>query len=145
MATARSSLQNAGPQKWVSGRTYGLDAIVWSPACGLTYRRIVAGVGTTDPCSDNTNWTIHGATRPRQTLVVAVSVAGASGVGNTFSAPISVTNPSRCRWRAICVLQGGSPVMPAAACAITTTQVTLTLLMAHSTSAVYHIEIQEDY
>lgn len=42
--------------KWVSGTTYALGDVVWSPIDYQTYRRIVAGAGTTDPSADGTNW-----------------------------------------------------------------------------------------
>lgn len=48
--------------QWVSGTTYALNAMVWSPVNGLVYRRIVAGSGTTDPSADSTNWAIHNKT-----------------------------------------------------------------------------------
>lgn len=41
---------------WVSGTTYAQGVCVWSPTNFLTYRRKVAGAGTTDPSSDSTNW-----------------------------------------------------------------------------------------
>lgn len=46
----------AGVTKWVSGTTYAQGAQVWSPANYVTYRRKVAGAGTTDPSLDSTNW-----------------------------------------------------------------------------------------
>jgi hypothetical protein len=42
--------------RWVSGTTYAIGALVWSPANGRIYRRIIAGAGTTDPSADATNW-----------------------------------------------------------------------------------------
>lgn len=42
--------------KWISGTTYALGDVVWSPADYQSYRRIVAGAGTTDPSADGTNW-----------------------------------------------------------------------------------------
>lgn len=42
--------------KWISGTTYALGDVVWSPIDYQTYRRIVAGAGTTDPSADGTNW-----------------------------------------------------------------------------------------
>ena len=54
---AASSVATAGATQWVSGTTYALGAAVWSPVDAQTYRRIVAGAGTTDPSADATNWT----------------------------------------------------------------------------------------
>lgn len=42
--------------KWISGTTYALGDVVWSPTDYQSYRRIVAGAGTTDPSADGTNW-----------------------------------------------------------------------------------------
>jgi hypothetical protein len=53
-ATAASAHANA--TKWVSGTTYADGDVVWSPVSKLTYRRIGAGAGTTDPSADSVNW-----------------------------------------------------------------------------------------
>jgi hypothetical protein len=55
VATALASLNAA--TLWVSGTTYALGVCVYSPINSQTYRRIVAGAGTTDPSLDSTNWT----------------------------------------------------------------------------------------
>lgn len=54
-ASAASATANV--TQWVSGTTYALGANVWSPINAQTYRRIIAGAGTTDPSADSTNWT----------------------------------------------------------------------------------------
>lgn len=41
---------------WVSGTTYAVGDVVWSPTNNKSYRRIIAGAGTTDPVSDAVNW-----------------------------------------------------------------------------------------
>jgi hypothetical protein len=46
----------SGATEWVSGTTYGYGVVVWSPLDFLSYRRKVAGAGTTDPSLDATNW-----------------------------------------------------------------------------------------
>ena len=46
----------ANAEMWVSGTTYALGDLRWSPANLKTYRRIVAGAGATDPSLDATNW-----------------------------------------------------------------------------------------
>ena len=43
---------------WVSGTTYAFGVNVISPINAQTYRRIVAGAGTTDPSLDTTNWRV---------------------------------------------------------------------------------------
>lgn len=55
-SSATAAFVSAGATIWVSGTTYALGAVVWSPANGQIYRRIVAGAGTTDPSADLTNW-----------------------------------------------------------------------------------------
>jgi hypothetical protein len=55
-AAAVAAAASAGAVAWVSGTTYALGAVVWSPANRRLYRRIVAGAGTTDPSLDGTNW-----------------------------------------------------------------------------------------
>jgi hypothetical protein len=57
-ATMASNAANlAGAVLWVSGTTYGVGDAVTSPANLATYRRKIAGAGTTDPSLDATNWT----------------------------------------------------------------------------------------
>lgn len=42
---------------WVSGTTYAIGDVRYSPTDAQTYRRKTAGAGTTDPSTDTTNWT----------------------------------------------------------------------------------------
>lgn len=53
-ATAAVSGVNA--IAWVSGTTYAVGNVRYSPADFRTYRRITAGAGVTDPSADATNW-----------------------------------------------------------------------------------------
>ena len=65
-ATAAANASNASA--WVSGTTYALGDVVYSPVDYQSYRRIVAGAGTTDPSADATNWTkISAEPLPTQT------------------------------------------------------------------------------
>lgn len=41
---------------WVSGTTYSIGNVVWSPTDYKAYRRKTNGAGTTDPSADGTNW-----------------------------------------------------------------------------------------
>lgn len=41
---------------WVTGTTYTIGFIVWSPANGRIYRRRTDGAGAVDPSADPTNW-----------------------------------------------------------------------------------------
>ena len=47
---------NANVAAWVSGTTYSVGTVVYSPATWVTYRRKIAGAGTTDPSADSANW-----------------------------------------------------------------------------------------
>jgi hypothetical protein len=67
-ATAAENFSSA--IEWVSGTTYALGDVVWSPINYLPYRRIIAGAGATDPSADAVNW---------------LSLAGASLGANTFT------------------------------------------------------------
>lgn len=59
-SAASTSAANAaaavGGALWVSGTTYTAGALVYSPANGRTYRRLITGAGTTDPSADAVNW-----------------------------------------------------------------------------------------
>ncbi len=46
----------ANAPAWVSGATYSIGDVRYSPADQRLYRRITAGAGTTDPSADTTNW-----------------------------------------------------------------------------------------
>ena len=54
--SANNAASSSGAALWVSGTTYSLGALVYSPITGRTYRRKIAGAGTTDPSADATNW-----------------------------------------------------------------------------------------
>jgi len=53
---AQGAASTAGSIAWVSGTTYAVGDIRYSPIDFLTYRRKTAGAGTTDPSADGTNW-----------------------------------------------------------------------------------------
>lgn len=42
--------------QWVSGTNYAVGDPRWSPITKISYRRLIAGAGTTDPNADATNW-----------------------------------------------------------------------------------------
>jgi hypothetical protein len=56
-AAANAAVATANATQWVSGTTYAIGNVVWSPINALSYRRITSGAGTTDPSADPTNWT----------------------------------------------------------------------------------------
>lgn len=55
--SANNAALNTGAALWVSGNSYSIGALVYSPLTSRTYRRKIAGAGTTDPSLDATNWT----------------------------------------------------------------------------------------
>lgn len=54
--SANNAATSSGAALWVSGTTYSVGNLVYSPITGRTYRRKIAGAGTTDPSADATNW-----------------------------------------------------------------------------------------
>ena len=55
---AQNAAAATGAALWVSGTTYAIGALVWSPINARVYRRLTAGAGTTDPSIDTTNWLV---------------------------------------------------------------------------------------
>lgn len=56
--SATAANASANVSKWVSGTTYDQGDVEWSPINFFSYRRKVAGAGTTDPSADPTNWAL---------------------------------------------------------------------------------------
>lgn len=55
-ASAASAAASAGASVWVSGTSYAIGDVRWSPISVRIYRRTTTGAGTTDPSADGTNW-----------------------------------------------------------------------------------------
>ncbi|NRR28896.1 hypothetical protein HSX11_01740 [Oxalobacteraceae bacterium] len=55
-AQAFAAIGAVGAIAWVSGTTYAVGDVRYSPITQYSYRRKVAGAGTTDPSVDTTNW-----------------------------------------------------------------------------------------
>tara|TARA_R110000822_G_scaffold3317_1_gene14748 strand:+ start:4961 stop:5449 length:489 start_codon:yes stop_codon:yes gene_type:complete len=53
---AANSAASAGAVLWVSGTTYAVGYVVYSPITFINYRCIQATSGTTDPSTDATHW-----------------------------------------------------------------------------------------
>ena len=53
---AANSAASAGGVEWVSGTSYAVGYVVYSPIDFLNYRCIQATSGTTDPSLDDVNW-----------------------------------------------------------------------------------------
>jgi hypothetical protein len=77
--SATQAAAAAGAAKWISGTTYSLGSVVWSPVTYLIYRRTIAGAGTTDPSSDTTNW---GALSTATQQISVVSTTSATTTSN---------------------------------------------------------------
>lgn len=110
MATrSAAAAQGAGhvPPKWASGTTYALDALVWSPVSRLTYIRIVAGAGTTDPSADGTNWALFGPSKLRSVQRGVITIATPS---ITATATITAVDPAKsvCRFMGASITAGTS-------------------------------------
>ena len=63
-ALASENAANAASNSsvWVSGTTYAIGNVRYSPINFLSYRRKTAGAGTTDPSADSTNWQLLNGT-----------------------------------------------------------------------------------
>lgn len=79
-AAATTAVSAASASVWISGTTYALYDTVISPSDYQTYRRKIAGAGTTDPSADSTNWEII------STNVTATSITTFSN--KTLTSPI---------------------------------------------------------
>lgn len=55
-AASNAAVAAVNATKWVSGTTYAIGDVAWSPINLLPYRRKTAGSGTTDPSADTANW-----------------------------------------------------------------------------------------
>lgn len=76
--TAQAAAAAAGVSvaAWVSGTTYAIGDVRYSPITFYAYRRKTAGAGTTDPSSDTTNWAlVSGAGDVTTAFAIAFAVA----------------------------------------------------------------------
>lgn len=99
-ASALAAGSTAGATIWVSGTTYALGDNRFSPINFLTYRRKVAGAGTTDPSADSTNWALLSGmgdvdTTSTQTVTGIKTFSNASNSFNgTHNGSIGLTTPA---------------------------------------------------
>lgn len=77
---ANAAVSGVNAIAWVSGTTYAVGNVRYSPIDFRTYRRITAGAGTTDPSADITNWIILSQ---RGSAVFHVREERASGTAGT--------------------------------------------------------------
>lgn len=87
-AAATAAAATAGAAVWVSGTSYVIGNVVWSPTDFQTYRRKTNGAGTTDPSADATNWEAVGVTATGTQTLTNKTISGAS---NTLT--VDGTNP----------------------------------------------------
>lgn len=73
-AAALAASAHANATKWVSGTSYADGDVVWSPITKLSYRRVGAGAGTTDPSADSANWFLTDRTPIGALIFVAGSM-----------------------------------------------------------------------
>lgn len=62
LASELASAASSTATVWVSGTTYSVGNVRFSPVNYLSYRRKTAGAGTTDPSADSTNWQLINGT-----------------------------------------------------------------------------------
>lgn len=77
---------------WVSGTTYSIGDVRFSPTTFLSYRRRTAGAGTTDPASDGTNWQLingQGNVDLTSPQTLTNKTHGAGSVWNGSAVPIA--------------------------------------------------------
>jgi len=82
-----AAIASVNMTKWISGTTYAIGDVTWSPVTFYAYRRKTAGAGTTDPSADATNWI---------SIASAASGANADITSMTaLTAPTVAANPVR--------------------------------------------------
>lgn len=94
-SSAATAVAAAGAAIWVSGTTYVIGDVRYSPANQKIYRRKTAGAGVTDPSADSTNWGIV-STDPQWAIKATnyTAVAGDALLVNTTSGAITITLPA---------------------------------------------------
>ncbi|MBI3096334.1 MAG: hypothetical protein HYY97_15810 [Rhodocyclales bacterium] len=87
--------------EWVSGTTYAVGEVTWSPADFQGYRRKTAGAGTTDPSADSTNWqrTEISATSLQTQSATAFTTAGTAPAFTLTPSPAPTAYTSNLRFR----------------------------------------------
>lgn len=79
ISNALAAAASAGAAAWVSGTTYAIGDVRWSPIDYRIYRRRTAGAGTTDPSADPTNWGLAASGGLQLVEVTGTSQTAASG------------------------------------------------------------------
>lgn len=81
-SNAEAAAATSGAVPWVSGTTYAKNDAVISQVNFQTYRRKVAGGGTTDPSSDPTNWAALNGSLPPVGISQVQGLVGSGSGGN---------------------------------------------------------------
>jgi hypothetical protein len=90
-ASAAASAASSTASIWVSGTTYAIGNVRFSPVSFQSYRRKTAGAGTTDPSTDSTNWVILASIPIVPTWFVMTSSATWTCPPNVTKAKVTVT------------------------------------------------------
>ena len=81
-ASEAGAVAASGVSIWISGTTYSIGQVRFSPINFLSYRRKTSGAGTTDPSLDSTNWALVAGTGD-------VTTTGIQTLSNkTLTAPV---------------------------------------------------------
>lgn len=75
---AAAAAAATGAAIWVSGTTYSIGDVRYSPTNQRVYRRKTAGAGATDPSADSTNWSLID-TAPTVELVAGTTQTAVAG------------------------------------------------------------------
>lgn len=104
-ASTIAAATSAGASIWVTGTTYAIGDVRWSPANGRIYRRRTAGAGATDPSLDPTNWMLVSAGDLQFFEVTGTTQAAVAGglYALTNASATTVTGPAAAvvgdRWK----------------------------------------------
>jgi hypothetical protein len=79
-ANAIAAAAAAGATIWVSGSTYAIGDVRYSPANKRIYRRTTAGAGAADPSADATNWSVVAAWFPITHISTTTATATAGSI-----------------------------------------------------------------
>lgn len=86
---AASAALVLGVLPWVSGTTYAIDDVRYSPIDNLSYRRRTTGGGTTDPSLDGTNWAVT-TPSPVPNMTVVTATGTWTCPANVYKAKVTV-------------------------------------------------------
>lgn len=91
---AQTAAAASGATQWISGTSYSVGDVVWSPITFLSYRRKIAGTGTTDPSLDTTNWALIGASSTFPSISISSNTNASATTHYIFTASLQLTLPS---------------------------------------------------